>query len=128
MPRYRSLWIIPAQGPSGPDRCCAYYWTRPVQGGSLASSKLLGKSCSSSSASAHHWVVMFEYEDEVLVCDAVELAGELTGRCESKGKDEFRKGYPKKKYLGEYNFPKEFVKETVKNMMKYGPYDPLSNN
>ncbi|XP_077527927.1 uncharacterized protein LOC144139466 [Haemaphysalis longicornis] len=73
-------------------------------------------------------MVMFEYEDEVLVCDAVELAGELTGRCESKGKDEFRKGYPKKKYLGEYNFPKEFVKETVKNMMKYGPYDPLSNN
>lgn len=116
------------EGPPGPDRSRAYYWTKPNRRGLSQLSTLLPESCGSSCASSEHWLVAFEYEDEVIVCDAVKVDGELTGRYRSKEKDEFHKDNSNKKYLGEYNIPKEIVKDAVKNMMKYGSYDPLSNN
>lgn len=115
-------------GTSIPHRCDVYFWTKTTKRGSSAPSKFWTLSTASGSVCFDHWMVAFEYQDEVLVCDAVNDEGELTGRCRLKGKEEFHRTYARKIHLGHYNVSKEFVKKTVNSMEKNGRYDILSNN
>lgn len=115
-------------GPSHPDRCWAYFSTKPTGRSSWDSCKRRIKSYGRSSPCFDHWLVAFEYEDQLLVCDAVNIRGELTGRCREKGKKEFHKKNPLKIPLGEFDIPKVFLRESVKRMEKNGRYDLLVNN
>ncbi|XP_077527926.1 uncharacterized protein LOC144139465 [Haemaphysalis longicornis] len=84
-------------GSSHQHRCRVYIWTKPtIKYACFASNRGMKKT---SSPCVEHWMAAFEYEDEVLVCDAVEYNGELTGRCRSKMKTEFHNKYPEKHTL-----------------------------
>ncbi|XP_077527928.1 uncharacterized protein LOC144139467 [Haemaphysalis longicornis] len=103
------------------DRCNVYFWTK-------SSKKRWSTPSASIYGCCHHSMIAFEYEEEVLVCDAVNQAGQLTGRCRSMGIKEFHKKYPKKRRIVQRNLSIELVKETVRRMEKSGPYDHLWNN
>lgn len=112
------------------ERCRVYTGTRP-----LASSE------SSSSASSNqrggsdglewldHWMIAFVYDDEVLLCDATKVQGNLEGKCERLTIEEFNKRcFNNKQYHGKFEIPKRRVEQEVDNMKKRGSYDPLLNN
>lgn len=123
---FRQAELFNETGSSHPCRCTVYIWTKPL----IKYPCFASKPCTKKTRSpcVEHWMVAFEYEDEVLVCDAVEDNGELTGRCKCKAKNEFHHKYPEKTTLGYYEISKEFVKNTVEAIKNDGPYDVVCNN
>ncbi|XP_077550553.1 uncharacterized protein LOC144163621 [Haemaphysalis longicornis] len=118
---------VPQGAPSG-EACRVYYWTRPVEGGSSCTSQSSAQSSGSGCAFSNHWMVAFDYWDEVLLCDATQVDGALIGKCVSITTEEFHCRYPKKKLILQCDIPKQFVRERVEAFRNCGRYDLLSNN
>lgn len=71
----------------------------------------------------------FQYEDEVLVCDANDVEGNLQGKCQQMKIDNFEKECPvDKKFLGKFKIPKQEVKGKVDQLRNCGPYYFITNN
>lgn len=75
-----------------------------------------------------HWLVAFDYEEEVIVCEALNTNGVLEGQWHSQNREEFHKQFPKKKYLGQFHISKDAVKGIVQKMIDCGRYNLFSNN
>ncbi|KAL3225657.1 hypothetical protein MRX96_025693 [Rhipicephalus microplus] len=110
------------------DWCEVYLCSRPLQQGSSingavnAFSLLTSSSQSASGNSwAMHWLLVFDYgEDEVLICDADNHEGDLTGRTYWK-KRAALENYGKKRYLANRNIPKERIDQVLRKMCDSGP-------
>lgn len=117
------------------DWCEVYLCSRPLQQGSSingavnAFSLLTSSSQSASGNSwAMHWLLVFDYgEDEVLICDADNHEGDLTGRTYWK-KRAALENYGKKRYLAKRKIPKERIDQLLRKMCDSGQYHYTENN
>lgn len=117
------------------DWCEVYLCSRPLQQGSSingavnAFSQLTSSSQSASGSSwAKHWLLVFDYgEDEVLICDADNHDGDLTGRTYWKKRIALE-NYENKRYLAKRNIPKERIGQLLRKMCDSGQYHYTKNN
>lgn len=117
------------------DDCDVYLCKRPIQHGecvNLASGalSLIASTTRPVSGDAwdKHWFLVFDYgNDQVLICDAEEVEGELTGRRYWMKKAIFGKTYPNKRYLGRHNVSERLLEKYLK-ICASGRYHLISNN
>uniref|UniRef100_A0A131YAE1 Uncharacterized protein n=1 Tax=Rhipicephalus appendiculatus TaxID=34631 RepID=A0A131YAE1_RHIAP len=117
------------------DWCEVYLCSRPLQqgnsiNGAVNAFSLLTSSSQSASGSswAMHWLLVFDYgEDEVLICDADNHDGDLTGRTYWK-KRAALENYENKRYLAKRNIPKERIDQLLRKMCDSGQYHYTKNN
>ncbi|KAL1479402.1 hypothetical protein MTO96_051870 [Rhipicephalus appendiculatus] len=117
------------------DLCEVYLCSTPLQqgnsiNGAVNALSLLTSSSRSASGNswAKHWLLVFDYgEDEVLICDADNYGGDLTGRTCWK-KRAVLKTYENKKYLAKRNIPKERIDQLLRKMCDCGQYHYTENN
>ncbi|KAL1475601.1 hypothetical protein MTO96_037176 [Rhipicephalus appendiculatus] len=117
------------------DWCEVYLCSRPLQqgnsiNGAVNAFSLLTSSSQSASGSswAMHWLLVFDYgEDEVLICDADNHDGDLTGRTYWK-KRVALENYENKRYLAKRNIPKERIDQLLRKMCDSGQYHYTKNN
>lgn len=117
------------QGSSGPDDCEVYQFTRPLRNLQSSSNGSCNQSSGSGVAVIDHWYVVFKYGKDVLLAEANDLNGTLTGTWKQMKIDDFDKEYPgEKKYLGKFKIPMQYVKDKVNELKNCGPYKLIGNN
>ncbi|XP_037514174.1 uncharacterized protein LOC119390638 [Rhipicephalus sanguineus] len=107
-------------------RCKVYLCCTSLQPGNCINDAI--NSFSKGNSWAQHWLLVFDYgQNDVLICDADNHGGELTGRTYWK-KRAALENYEKKIYLGKRNIPEERIYSLVRKRGDSGQYHYTDNN